>query len=280
MSKQRVLLTNDDGVSREGLRSLRASLIGLGLNVTVVAPAQNQSGRARAVSCFGPVEVEQLDPDEENPVFACGGTPVDCVRVAVLSDLIGSIDVIASGINHGVNLGDDSTLSGTLGAAIEGALLGVPSIALSQQDDAGDISLISHGRHIFKQVPFAAEMVRLRARADVPANIVFSLNIPHRLNSPEVSVTRLGHFEYPTDWSPAEAKGEGLWNVWPYMHPDKADPDMERLPGTDVAAVSAGQVSLTPIATDWSQGCEAGLQVAMAVVGEEATGLLAAHPIV
>lgn len=270
----RVLLTNDDGVSAAGLKSLRTALIDAGFNVGVIAPAEDRSGRARAVTCFGPVELEQLDRDSRNPVFACNGTPVDCVRIGILSDLAGSFDVVASGINHGVNLGDDSTVSGTLGAALEGALLGLPSIALSQQDDAGAVSLVSRGEHSFEQAPLAAQMVSLRARSDLSAGLVFNLNIPHRIAAPAVALTRWAHFKYQPGWIRSEGVAQGSWRVWPYPHPGASDPEMERRPGTDIAAIEGGAISLSLVASDWSG--RHGLAAAASIdrLGDQATAIL------
>lgn len=268
-----MLLTNDDGVQAEGLKSLRAALIDIGLDVVVIAPSDDQSGRARAVSCVDPVEVEELERDPRTPVFACTGTPVDCVRIGILSDLVGSVDAVVSGINHGVNLGDDATVSGTLGAALEGGLLGIPSIAFSQQDDAGAVSLVSRGEHSFEQAPFAAEMVRLRMRADLPTSFVFNVNIPSRVSG-AVALTRFSHFDYPRAWIRSEDDGDGRRKVWSYAHPDGPDPEMERGPGTDVAAIEAGVISLTLVSSDWS--CRRGPAAGSSKdrLGEEATRIL------
>ena len=240
----------------------------------MIAPSLDQSGRGRAVTCFGSVEVEQLDRSPSSPIFACSGTPVDCVRIGLLSDLVGPIDVVAAGINHGVNLGDDSTISGTMGAALEGGLLGIPSIALSQQDDAGDFSLVSQGRHFFRWVPFAAEMVQLRARARIPPNVVINLNIPDTVVSGKVRVTRLGHFDYPPRWITTERTGDRKWTIWPYAHPDRSDPKMEHGPSTDIASIAAGAVSLTPIWADWTAGPSFSDSVALSRLAEDASKVL------
>lgn len=270
----RVLLTNDDGVSAAGLKSLRAALLDAGFDVGVIAPAEDQSGRARAVTCLGPVELCQLHRDSRNPVFACSGTPVDCVRIGILSDLAGSFDVVASGINHGVNLGDDSTVSGTLGAALEGALLGHPSIAISQQDDAGAVSLVSRGKHSFEHAPLAAQMVSLRARSDISASLVFNLNIPNRIEAREVALTRWAHFRYRPAWIRSEGVGEGSWKVWPYAHPGGSDPEMERVPGTDITAIERGSVSLTLVASDWSDRQELAAVTSIDRLGDQANAIL------
>lgn len=247
-----VLLTNDDGVGREGLQTLRAELIGLGLRVTVMAPAENQSGMAKSVTCREPVSVEKVGDDDKNPIYACYGTPVDCVRVAMLSDLVGPVDVVASGINHGVNLGDDASFSGTLGAALEGAMLGRPAIAFSQQDDDGDFSLVSHGGHTFTWARFAAELVDLVAGLILPARIAFNVNIPHEVTGNECRLTRLGRFAYPEQWTPADPAAPGRWSVWSYANPSQPDPTMETAVDTDLVALAAGLISITPVSSVWT----------------------------
>ena len=116
-----VLLTNDDGVSAEGLTTLRDRLLELGLRVSVVAPDGNRSGMARAISFDRPVGVVAAGGTDRDPLFACTGSPVDCVRVGLLSELVAPVDLVVSGINHGLNVGDDLTYSGTVGAALEAA---------------------------------------------------------------------------------------------------------------------------------------------------------------
>lgn len=247
-----VLLTNDDGYDREGLRALRDALIEAGARVTVVAPADNRSGLARAVTCRGGTEVVLISADGAgNRVFSCTGTPVDSVRVGLLSGIVGEVDAVAAGINHGVNLGDDSTYSGTVGAAFEGALLDVPSIALSQQDDAGDLSMLSHGRHSFGLANFAAQAVLAVLQEPPPDRIVLSLNLPYGVTSPRVMAARCSRFAYEAGWTTPEPIGRDRWQVWPYAKPGGPDPDVERGDGTDYATVAAGAVSATALHADW-----------------------------
>ncbi len=128
----RILVTNDDGVSADGLKAaeaIAAAVAGDGGEVWVVAPAFEQSGVSHAISYHAPIKIEELGPRR----FACAGTPADCVIVA-LCDLMADAppDLVLSGVNRGHNLAEDAVYSGTLGGAIEGALLGCKAIALSQ----------------------------------------------------------------------------------------------------------------------------------------------------
>ena len=131
----RVLLTNDDGIDAEGLQALRRALVALDdIQLAVIAPDDNRSATARSITFRRPLWVTEVPFDDGTVGYACDGTPVDCVRLAALG-LIEDFepDVIVSGINHGANLGDDITYSGTVAAALEGIVLGIPGIAVSQQ---------------------------------------------------------------------------------------------------------------------------------------------------
>jgi 5'-nucleotidase len=130
----RILVTNDDGVHSEGIRALAEVLAPLG-DVTVVAPIQEASAIGHALTLRRPLRIETVAPN----VFAIDGTPTDCVNIAITHILKDKPDLIVSGINKGWNLGDDITYSGTVSGALEGALLLIPSIAISAErvrDDA------------------------------------------------------------------------------------------------------------------------------------------------
>ena len=122
----RILVTNDDGVHAEGIRALADALRPLG-EVTVVAPIQEASAIGHALTLRRPLRIETIAP----AVFAIDGTPTDCVNIAITHVLEAKPDLIVSGINKGWNLGDDVTYSGTVSGALEGALLSIPSIAIS-----------------------------------------------------------------------------------------------------------------------------------------------------
>jgi 5'-nucleotidase len=123
---KRILVTNDDGLSSDGIRALADALRPLG-EVTIVAPTQEASAIGHALTLRRPLRIEQVEPG----VFAVDGTPTDCVNLAVTTVFKGLPDFVASGINKGWNIGDDVTYSGTVAGALEGALLGVPGIAVS-----------------------------------------------------------------------------------------------------------------------------------------------------
>ena len=164
----RVLLTNDDGITAPGLQAARRALRELdGVEVDVIAPDSNRSATARSITTRSPLTVEEVDFGDGDHGYATDGTPVDCVRFAELGLLGGRPDLIVSGINHGANLGDDITYSGTVAAAFEGIVLGIPAMAISQQSSGGGMGYVSGRFEFGVAAAFAAQLVgRLRDRAD------------------------------------------------------------------------------------------------------------------
>src|ERR671939_74296 len=126
----RIVLTNDDGIDAVGLLAARKALEEVG-EVLTVAPDRNRSGVARAITFGTPLHIEERKMADGGIGYACTGTPVDCVRLVALGLMDFEPDIVVSGINHGENLGDDITYSGTVAAAFEGIVIGVPGIAVS-----------------------------------------------------------------------------------------------------------------------------------------------------
>ena len=141
----RVLLTNDDGIEAEGLQTLRRELLTVdGIELAVIAPDGNRSAMARSITTRRPLWVEEVDFGDGTIGFATDGTPVDCVRLANLGLVEGfQAEIVVSGINHGSNLGDDISYSGTVAAALEAIVLGLPGIAVSQQSSARELDFTS-----------------------------------------------------------------------------------------------------------------------------------------
>ena len=138
----RVLLTNDDGIEADGLQALRRALLEVpDVELAVIAPDGNRSAMARSITTRRPLWVEEVDFGDGTVGYATDGTPVDCVRLAKLGldRRLRGRDRSSSGINHGSNLGDDITYSGTVAAALEGIVLGLPAIAVSQQSAAREM---------------------------------------------------------------------------------------------------------------------------------------------
>jgi 5'-nucleotidase len=254
MSGPRVVLTNDDGIAAEGLHTLTRALAAAELPAVVVAPAENRSGVGRHAFYGRPVTLESLADVGGIDHFACGGMPVDCVRVALLGEIAPDAALVVSGINHGPNLGDDTLNSGTVGAAIEGALLGVTGLAVSQQhfdDDFHILDSFDQTTPVYDTTAaiaalFAEEMLARPA----PERVVINVNVPATLREPRVELTRLGRRFYRPG-SVFSGERDGVRGLFTYGRRGGPPPPFEDAPGTDFAALQAGRVSATPISFAW-----------------------------
>src|ERR1700694_3217201 len=176
-----VLLTNDDGIEAEGLQAMRAALHELdGVRLAVIAPDGNRSAMARSITTRRPLWVEEIEFADGTVGYATDGTPVDCVRLASLGlDENFEAELVVSGINHGANLGDDITYSGTVAAALEGVVLGLPAIAVSQQSGARALDFRFDGGFGFDVA--AGFVARLGERIEgvaLPAATLLNINVP------------------------------------------------------------------------------------------------------
>jgi 5'-nucleotidase len=243
----RILLTNDDGIAAPGLQALRRALVELdGLEVVTIAPDSNRSATARSITTRSPLAVEEITFDDGNVGYATDGTPVDCVRFAELGLGGGRPDLIVSGINHGANLGDDITYSGTVAAALEGIVLGIPAVALSQQSSGGGMGYVTGKFDFTVAAEFSARMVdRLRDEA-MPEATLINVNFPG-VPVTGVEVTKLGKRIYDDELrlldEPHE-DGRRRYEIYGYA------PRHEEEAGTDLCAVAAGRIAVTPIHFD------------------------------
>ncbi len=245
-----VLLTNDDGIEAEGLQSMRRALAGVeGVRLAVIAPDGNRSAMARSITTRRPLWVAEAPFSDGTVGYATDGTPVDCVRLASLGLVEGfETDLVVSGINHGANLGDDITYSGTVAAALEGVVLGLPAIAVSQQSGARALDYRFDGGFDFEVAAgFVAGLVEQIEEVPLPKTTLLNVNVP--AGPPAgVEVTSLGKRIY-RDELKLEHEEEGppsRRRYWIYG----SDPGFEDEPGTDLAAVAAGRVAVTPIHFD------------------------------
>src|SRR6478672_7043895 len=189
----RVLLTNDDGIGATGLQTLRRALLELDdIELVVVAPDSNRSATARSITFSRPLWVTDVDFEDGTRGYACDGTPVDCVRLATLGLVEGfEPDVIVSGINHGSNLGDDIAYSGTVAAALEGIVLGIPGIAVSQQSLRREMKF-----DFTAAAAFTARMVERLDDVPLPSGTLLNVNFPGTHDIQGVDVARLGKRVY------------------------------------------------------------------------------------
>jgi 5'-nucleotidase len=238
-SRKHILVTNDDGIESDALGPLVDALAELG-EVDIIAPERNWSGASHSITLFRPLRCRPTRLRTGQAAYMTDGSPTDCVRLAVLGFLKQKPDLIVSGINRGANLGDDITYSGTVAAAMEGLLSNVPSIA---------VSLGAFGANIDFTV--AAEFVALLAKNILEKGFahdaLLNVNVPHlpRERITGVEVTKLGKRNY-RDQLVERLDPYGNPYYW-VGGPAVAD-DAE--PGTDVAALRDGKISVTPIALD------------------------------
>lgn len=235
-----ILLSNDDSYQSAGIKALARSMKKLGRVVTV-APMWEQSGTSHSLTLSRPLRAKKISPD----VYAVSGTPTDAVMIAVYCILKKKPDILISGINHGPNLGDDVTYSGTVAAAMEGTILDIPSIAISQAitNQVND----SVGRRFDKAARFAARLAKAVVRYGLPEGILLNVNVPdsNRADSRRFRITRLGKREYhDVITEKIDPRGEPyFWIAGHYIVTDKG-------PDTDYGALQNHCISVTPMDID------------------------------
>ena len=233
--RMNILLTNDDGIQAPGLRALDKALRDAGHTVQVVAPVSEQSAVGHAVTMAMPLKVKQF---RENGFCGIGvnGTPVDCVKLALAQLLEQAPDLVVSGINSGCNVGVDIIYSGTVSAATEGALMGLPALAVSLDDwNFTDAS---------EQAAWTAEFVGRMAWGQLPAQSVLNLNFPNLPlgEAKPLTVCRQTTAAY-RDWYVARKDPRGRDYYWleGEIPREKVSPD------TDRALLWDGHITLTPL---------------------------------
>jgi 5'-nucleotidase len=243
-----VLLTNDDGIEAEGLQALRRELLKLpGIELAVIAPDGNRSAMARSITTRRPLWVERIEFGDGTFGYATDGTPVDCVRLANLGLIEGfEAELVVSGINHGSNLGDDITYSGTVAAALEAIVLGLPGIAVSQQSIAQELDFRAGSGFDFDvAASFTSRLVGELESVPLPAGTLLNVNAPG-CHPKGVEVTRLGKRVYSDELALIEGSQDGRRQYRIY---GDASYDREET-GTDLAAVAEGKIAVTPIHFD------------------------------
>jgi 5'-nucleotidase len=232
----RVLLTNDDGITATGLNVMRRALLELpDVDLEVIAPDSNRSASGRAVTLRDPIWVEEVEFGDGTRGFATDGTPVDCVRFAALGLIDEPPELIVSGINHGANLGDDITYSGTVAAALEGILLGIPAIAVSLTGRSHDFEPLA---------TFVARLVDELDEVPIPAGTLLNVNGPPG-EVKGACACRLGKRVYNDKLELTEEEGARRR----YTLYGEA-PSYEHEAGTDFAAIAEGLIAVTPIHFD------------------------------
>ena len=229
----RILISNDDGIFSRGIAVLVEALSDFG-EVWVVAPDREQSAKSHSLTLHRPLRIRELGQRQ----FAIDGTPTDSVFLAINFLLSKDVDLVASGINHGSNLGEDVIYSGTVAAAREGALLGVPSMAVSMV--GGEPFLFDSAVPVVRQL--ATQL--LGRRAERP---LLNVNVPNRPRSElrGVQLTCLGRRSYG---NVVEEKFDPRGRKYYWI--GGGDPTFEDVPGSDCNAVVDGYISVTPLCLD------------------------------
>lgn len=237
-----ILITNDDGVTAPGLLALAKEMVSLG-KVTVLAPDRNWSASGHAKTMDRPMRVKEVDLLDGVPAFATDGAPSDCVALAVLGVLREKVDLVVSGINPNANLGHDVTYSGTVTAAMEAAIWGLPGFAVSlngPSHPAAEVDFSSAARA-------ARHIVDTVIKRGLPPNIILNINVPN-LPEQEIKgymVTRQGLRVY-LDKLVSRKDPRGRPYYWIGGEEPTGVPD----DGTDFGALSQGYVSITPLHLD------------------------------
>jgi 5'-nucleotidase len=250
--RMKVLLTNDDGIQATGLNELRRRLLKLpDVELAVIAPDSNRSASARSITTRTPLWVEEVNFEDGSVGYATDGTPVDCVRFGSLGLIGFEPELIVSGINHGGNLGDDITYSGTVAAALEGVVLGLPAIAVSQQSKKREMDFRLGREFDFEAAAnFTARLIGSLADRSIPTGTLLNVNVP-AVSPGELkgaAVTRLGKRIYRDRLELQEEDAGGRRRRRYRIYGD--DPRYHEEEGTDFAAIADGRVSVTPLHFD------------------------------
>lgn len=241
---RRILISNDDGINSPGLFALAEAMAGIG-RVTVVAPERERSAVGRSITLHKPLRAQRVDvdvPGEAVEAYVSNGTPSDCVVLGCL-DLVGETpDIVIGGVNRGGNFGEDILYSGTVSVAMEGVIMGLPAFAIS-------VASLPMGTSFPPDPDYALAARFARALAErifehgLPPDSFLNVNVPalpgHRING--VAITRFGRMRYRErlDKRRDPRGGTYYWLA--------GEPELDGAPeGTDIAAVMAGTISITP----------------------------------
>jgi 5'-nucleotidase len=234
-----ILITNDDGVYAEGLLALKAALDPIG-TVHVVAPDRPRSASGHSITLHKPLRLNKVRLPDGSRGYSTNGTPSDCVSLAVL-DVVGrKVDLVASGINWGPNLGWDLTYSGTVSAAMEAAIMGIPAFSIS-------VASYEEGISFDYAAEFSAFLAKKLLQHGLPADTLLNVNVPNQPASHirGIEVTRLGKRRYA---GKVEKRVDPMGRAYYWLGGDAAIDELDE--GTDVRAIADDKVSVTPVHLD------------------------------
>lgn len=236
----KILITNDDGINARGIIAL-AKEISKKHEIIVVAPREQKSASSHSISIHNPIKIREEKLDENFKAYSLVGTPADCTQ-AGLSLLGGDIDIVISGINRGLNCGTDILYSGTVSAAVEGAIYSVPSIAISM-----DVDWSKEDEDYSKAAKWISKILDVAEKGYLKENVVLNVNVPN-INEEDIKglkVCRLGKSTYKTNYILVE-ENEDMVYVTKGTRNDILEDD------SDLYFLSQGYVTLTPLHFDFT----------------------------
>ena len=234
-----ILLSNDDGINAGGIRALVRELSTLG-DLYVVAPDRERSGTGHSITVFEPILTQELEMNGVKSAWIVKGTPVDCVKLALGKFLSEKIDLVVSGINHGPNLGTDVLYSGTVSAAAEGVIMGLPAVAVSLNSYQEEMDFSFPAR-------FTRNFIRTVTRRGIDSNTMVNINIP-ALPLQEIKgirITRLGVRNYDNLF---EERKDPRGNTYYWLGGGVRKEEQEE--DSDVLALEENFISITPLHLD------------------------------
>jgi 5'-nucleotidase len=235
----KILLTNDDGIYARGIHALVKELNSLA-EIYVVSPDRERSGTGHSITVYEPIKVKPVELAGAKSSWTVGGTPVDCVKLALARLINEKIDLVVSGINHGSNMGTDVLYSGTVSAAAEGVILGCPSIAVSMDSPDPNADFTFTAR-------FTKRLVQKIMTMELSRETLLNVNLPAIApdNIKGVRITRLGVRNYDNLFDERQdPRGNTYFWLGGGVLVEEQEPD------SDVAAVQDGYISITPIRLD------------------------------
>jgi len=233
-----ILLSNDDGIHSPGIHILAETLRSIG-DVYIIAPDRERTAASHALTLHKPLRIEEIG----DRVYSVNGTPTDCVNLAINGILPGRPDIVVSGINKGGNLGDDVTYSGTVSAAFEGTLLGVPSFAISQ---------VAEGNYKFETAARIALYLTLLIKEEsLPPGVLLNVNVPNldMKDIKGVKITRQGKRVYDENSIIEKIDPRGKKYYWI----GGSRLSWEKTEDSDFSAIEKGMVSITPLRLDLTE---------------------------
>lgn len=240
LAQARILIVNDDGIHAPGLKVLHDVARRIARDVWMVAPETEQSASGHSLTVTQPLRIRRLSARR----YAVNGTPTDCVLLAIKEIVKGRRpDLVLSGVNSGGNMGEDITYSGTVAAALEATLLGIPAIALSQARQSG------HPIHWGTAAHHAGSLIAKLCAKALPKNVFLNVNFPDVVAGAVtgVRITRQGRRKIG-DMITRGVDPRGHPYIWIGTHRDED----ASFPGSDLAAVTAGAISVTPLGIDFT----------------------------